>query len=137
MIDDTILVNETPFYTYECEVDNVVDGDTIDVTIDVGFNTYITERVRARDIDTREIRFTNQESEEYSMGTKQARVLEEWVEEATRRGPSDTAPFVLLSEAFQRGTYARVVGDVYSKHHDEFWTRMMLDEFGESIRYRE
>jgi micrococcal nuclease len=38
---------------------NVVDGDTIDVEIDLGFDIYITKRVRLAGIDTPESRTTD------------------------------------------------------------------------------
>lgn len=136
MIDDTILVSEAPFYAYPCEVEEVVDGDTIDVMIDLGFNTFTSERLRARNIDTREIHFVDEDSEEYSMGIKHTRTVRQWVEEARTRS-NEEPPFVLLSERFQRGSYGRVIGDVWSRHHEEFWTEMLLDEYGDTIRYRE
>lgn len=42
------------FYHYTAVCTNVVDGDTIDVTIDVGFKMTTTQRVRLIDIDTPE-----------------------------------------------------------------------------------
>ena len=34
-------------YEYGCEVDRVVDGDTIDVTLDLGFDILFKSRVRS------------------------------------------------------------------------------------------
>ena len=42
-------------YTYECKVLNVVDGDTIDIEIDLGFTIRIKERVRLIGVDTPEV----------------------------------------------------------------------------------
>ena len=36
------------------EINRVVDGDTIDVTIDLGFDLYKKERVRVAGVDTPE-----------------------------------------------------------------------------------
>ena len=38
------------------EINRVVDGDTIDVTIDLGFDLYKKERVRVAGVDTPEKR---------------------------------------------------------------------------------
>lgn len=47
-------------YTYHVKkVLNVIDGDTIDVEIDLGFDICITKRVRLAGIDTPESRTTN------------------------------------------------------------------------------
>ena len=31
-------------YEYKCEIVKIVDGDTVDVNIDLGFNTWLMER---------------------------------------------------------------------------------------------
>ena len=41
-------------YEYKAVITNVVDGDTFDMDIDLGFNIHIYERVRLLDIDTPE-----------------------------------------------------------------------------------
>ena len=43
------------------EITRVVDGDTIDVTIDLGFDLYKKERVRVAGVDTPEKRTRNLE----------------------------------------------------------------------------
>ena len=43
------------------EINRVVDGDTIDVTIDLGFDLYKKERVRVAGVDTPEKRTRNLE----------------------------------------------------------------------------
>lgn len=48
--------NYGPNYSYWCIVDRVVDGDTVDVRIDLGFNVWIKDRVRLLGIDTPESR---------------------------------------------------------------------------------
>lgn len=47
---------QRPVYTYRAELVNVVDGDTIDVRLDVGFDTHIFKRLRFLGIDTWEMR---------------------------------------------------------------------------------
>jgi micrococcal nuclease len=41
-------------YTYKATVFNVVDGDTIDVNVDLGFKMYTRQRIRLNRIDTPE-----------------------------------------------------------------------------------
>jgi len=43
-------------YEYACEVKRVVDGDTIDVVLDLGFDILFKSRVRLYGIDTPESR---------------------------------------------------------------------------------
>ena len=42
-------------YTYRCKIVNVVDGDTLDVELDLGFEIRLKERVRLAGIDTPEV----------------------------------------------------------------------------------
>ena len=53
-------------YEYGCEVDRVVDGDTIDVSIDLGFDLIKKERVRVAGVDTPEKR--TRDLEEKALG---------------------------------------------------------------------
>lgn len=47
---------EKPTYTYKAEIVKIVDGDTYDAKIDVGFNTHIYKRLRLLGVDTWETR---------------------------------------------------------------------------------
>ncbi len=43
-------------WTYRCKVVRVVDGDTVDVDVDLGFNVWLrNERVRLAGVDTAEL----------------------------------------------------------------------------------
>jgi len=43
-------------YTYKATLDRVVDGDTVDLNIDLGFDVWIKKRVRLHHVDTPEKR---------------------------------------------------------------------------------
>ena len=58
-------------YEYKVtSVDRVVDGDTIDITIDVGFGLYKKERVRVAGIDTPESRTRDKKEKQYGLAAK-------------------------------------------------------------------
>lgn len=58
-------------YTYRVrKVHKVVDGDTIDVDIDLGFNVSFYQRVRLAGIDTPESRTTNKQEKELGLEVK-------------------------------------------------------------------
>lgn len=65
-----------PCYRYRAELDRVVDGDTLDVLIDLGFYIKIKERVRLEGIDTPEIYGVPQDSEEYRRGMEAKEYVE-------------------------------------------------------------
>ena len=53
------LVKGEYMYEYKFELDRVVDGDTIDALIDVGFDIWVKKRIRYKGIDTWESRTLN------------------------------------------------------------------------------
>jgi len=79
----TSILDRPPFvhpaYTYKCKVIKVVDGDTLDVVIDVGFSTNITKRLRLFLIDAWEIRGVEKEK-----GLAAKKRLQEIVDSATQ-----------------------------------------------------
>ena len=57
-------------YEYFCKVTRVVDGDTIDVNIDLGFDIRHAARVRMMGIDTPESRTRNLEEKAMGLASK-------------------------------------------------------------------
>lgn len=55
-------------YTYKAKCIRVVDGDTIDAEVDLGFKTFVRERFRLLGIDTPETYGVKKDSEEYKAG---------------------------------------------------------------------
>jgi len=61
---------ELSLYTYRANVLRVVDGDTIDLDIDMGLDTHRHERIRLYGIDTPETYGVKKDSEEYQAGMR-------------------------------------------------------------------
>jgi len=58
-------------FTYNCRIARIVDGDTIDVDIDLGFGIWKTnERIRLWQIDTPECRTRDKEEKKYGLIAK-------------------------------------------------------------------
>ena len=58
-------------YTYSCKILRIVDGDTVDVDIDLGFGVWMhRERVRMYGIDTPESRTSDPEEKVYGQNLK-------------------------------------------------------------------
>jgi len=57
-------------FTYPAEVVRVVDGDTIDVIIDIGFNTFTKKRLRFSRIDAYESRTRDLEEKKLGLAAK-------------------------------------------------------------------
>lgn len=59
-------------YEYKCELIRVVDGDTIDVSVDLGFKVWLRkERVRLLGINTPESRTRNLEEKALGLASKE------------------------------------------------------------------
>ena len=58
-------------YEYHCKILKVVDGDTVDVDIDLGFGVWLKkERVRINGIDTPESRTRDKEEKKFGLISK-------------------------------------------------------------------
>ena len=64
-------------YRYKALVRAVVDGDTLDLEIDLGMSVFVRERVRLSGIDTHEIFGVKVGSEEYKLGMASKNRVEE------------------------------------------------------------
>ena len=90
-------------YEYACKVERVVDGDTIDVVLDLGFDILYKSRVRLYGIDTPESRTRN--LDEKARGKMAAAFLED----AINNGKQVVIQTKLKDS---RGKFGRVLGDV-------------------------
>ena len=90
------------------EINKVLDGDTIDVTIDLGFELYKKERVRIAGVDTPEKRTRNLEEKE--LGIDATNWLKEKLEGAIN-GDDDLVIRTELEGGV--GKYGRLLGWLY------------------------
>jgi len=68
-------------YTYHAKVDRVVDGDTMDLVIDLGFKITTLQRIRLRGINTPETYNVKKDSEEYKKGMEAKEYVVQRMEE--------------------------------------------------------
>jgi len=90
------------------EINRVVDGDTIDVTIDLGFELYKKERVRVAGIDTPEKR--TRDLEEKALGIDATNYLKKKLED-TIAGDEELTIRTELKGGM--GKYGRLLGWLY------------------------
>ena len=90
------------------KINRVVDGDTIDVTIDLGFDLYKKERVRVAGIDTPEKR--TRDLEEKALGLDATDYLKKKLEE-TIEGEEELTIRTELKGGM--GKYGRLLGWLY------------------------
>ena len=92
-------------YIYRGKLERVVDGDTIDALIDVGFDIWIKKRIRYSGIDTWESR--TRDLAEKAKGLEAKARNKELLKEIS----SKSGYFRLKS--FGVGKYGRVLGEIY------------------------
>ena len=89
-------------------IDKVLDGDTIDVTIDLGFDLYKKERVRVAGVDTPEKRTRNLEEKELGIHATN------WLKEKLDGAISGDDDLVIRTELVGGvGKYGRLLGWLY------------------------
>lgn len=114
-------------YEYKCTVNKVIDGDTVDVDIDLGFGIVLTdERVRIMGIDTPESRTRNKIEKLFGLAAKQR--LKELLSKQC----------ILKTEINKdgedmKGKFGRVLGDFISDN-GRLVTDIMIEE-GHAVAY--
>ena len=99
-------------YEYRVEVVRVVDGDTVDVDIDLGFGVALNnQRIRLAGIDAPETRTRDLVEKEAGLKAKAC------VEVALPVGSKQ----VLVTSSFDdaKGKYGRIIGDLKAYYHKE------------------
>ena len=101
-------------YEYRCKIVRVVDGDTVDIDIDLGFGVWLkNERIRIYGIDTPECRTRDIVEKKFGLLAKK------FVEAALPKNSNQ----LFVSKDFQTGKFGRILGDfkVYDAVSDA-WT---------------
>jgi len=92
-------------YIYRAKLDRVVDGDTVDALIDVGFDIWFKKRIRFMGLDTWESR--TRDLEEKKLGKLAKERTRQLLEDVS----SKSGYFRLKSHGL--GKYGRVLGELF------------------------
>ena len=111
-------------YEYKCKIRKVVDGDTVDIDIDLGFNVWLNdERVRVMGIDTPESRTRDKVEKIFGLAAKER--VKKFVE---------TDDIVLVTQKYDaKGKFGRILGDLRNSHGD-LLTSTLIEE-GHAVKY--
>ena len=110
-------------YEYRVEVLKVIDGDTVDVDIDLGFGVWLkNERVRLYGIDTPESRTRDLEEKKFGLAAKERlkKLLKDdvYLRTMVGRGGED-----------MKGKFGRILGDFVSQYEQGTgWGQMSATE---------
>ena len=108
-------------HEYHCVITRIIDGDTIDVDIDLGFDCWLhKQRIRLYGIDTPESRTRDLEEKKYGLAAKA------FVEKFIPLGST------ALLKTKEKGKYGRYLGDFKVKNQ---WLCTELLKHRHAVRY--
>ena len=111
-------------FEYNAVLDRVIDGDTVDATIDLGFDTWKKIRIRFYGINTPESRTRDLEEKKRGLAAKD-RLIE------ILKANDDK--FVLKSHGV--GKYGRCLGELYVETLGEVSVQQTLINEGHGVAY--
>lgn len=94
------MPNKVPYRYSDCRVEAILDGDTVDLWINLGFSTFVKKRIRMYGLDTPETRTRDKEEKVLGCAAK-ARLVE-----LLSEGVCDL-------DSLELGKYGRVLGILY------------------------
>ena len=105
------------------EINRVVDGDTIDVTIDLGFDLYKKERVRVAGVDTPEKRTRDLDEKELGIDATN------WMKEQLEGAIDGDDDLIIRTELVGgMGKYGRLLGWLYIGDAELSLNEMMIED---------
>ena len=103
MLKITAIVLGRDMHEYKCTMLRVVDGDTVDVDIDLGFGIWMRkQRIRMYGIDTPESRTRDLEEKKYGPAAKD--FLVKW---------TNAGGLVLKTHKDNKGKFGRILGELW------------------------
>jgi len=116
-------------YIYKAKLERVIDGDTVDALIDLGFDTWVKKRIRYKGIDTWESRTKDLDEKKLGLAAKDRN------KELLESISSKPGYFRLKSHGV--GKYGRVLGDIFIKDIEgiEYNVNQTLIDEGHAYEY--
>ena len=116
-------------YEYKCKIRKVVDGDTVDIDIDLGFGVWLNdERVRIIGIDTPESRTSDKVEKIFGLSCKRKSKF-------TLLGDGATLISKVKGDGNEemRGKFGRILGDFRTPQGDLLTSKLMKE--GHAVAY--
>lgn len=104
-------------FFYRAEVKKVIDGDTFDVIIDLGFDVHFSGRVRLYGVNTPESRTKNKEEKEAGLAAK----------EFTKQWLAKNNNIVYIKTILNKDEkYGRILAEVFNESKDDSLNKAMV-----------
>ena len=93
-------------YKYNAKLDRVVDGDTVDALVDLGFNTWKKVRIRMHGMNAPESRTRDALEKEAGLAAKQ--YVENWCDDLDNN-------VIIETQLDERGKFGRILGRILNE----------------------
>ena len=103
-------------HIYRADITRVVDGDTCDVTLHLGFDILYKGRVRLTGIDTPESRTRDLVEKKFGLASKQ--YFKDWVAQQD----------YVLVESTEKGKFGRILGRIYNSDMSECYNDKSIED---------
>jgi len=120
-------MDKSDLYVYRARVVDVIDGDTVDLEVELGFRTKMHVRMRVAGVDTGEVFFVEEESDEFEKGQIHKAFTADYLYD------EEGNPHDLLFESYEEGYYGRWVGDVIRDGAEDSLSEALIDEFPDVV----
>ena len=106
-------------YEYKVKITRVVDGDTVDAEVDLGFDTFIKDRIRLMGLDTPESRTRNKKEKALGLAAKA------YLKELLKENKGD---IILRTSKEGKGKFGRRLGTLLIYDGKTSVNQMLIDE---------
>ena len=113
------MADKDPYIYRIKQITKVVDGDTIDADIDLGFDISLTKRIRLAGVDTPESRTADANEKKYGLQSK------EWLKHKV-----ENAEHILIKTELPDSTekYGRIIGHLFVNDQENSLNDQMIVE---------
>ena len=113
------MADKDPYIYRIKQITKVVDGDTIDADIDLGFDISLTKRIRLAGVDTPESRTSDANEKKYGLEAK------EWLKHKV-----ENAGHILIKTELPDSTekYGRIIGHLFINDQESSLNDQMIVE---------
>ena len=106
-------------YEYKVKITRVIDGDTVDAEVDLGFDTFIKDRIRLMGLDTPESRTRNKKEKALGLAAKA------YLKELLKENKGD---IILRTSKEGKGKFGRILGTLLIYDGKTNVNQMLIDE---------
>jgi len=112
-------------HEYQARCVEVVDGDTQDVIVDLGFHIQRRIRLRLQGVDTHETYGVAHDSEEYRRGKRESEFVERWFDDAA----DIDSEWPLVVRTDKTGKFGRYLATIERRSDGDILNDALRDEF--------